>query len=122
MATTPPNVTAMPKPAAEPAKFATPRSRFISSQANISAHRRLMDSTEFQKAEDYTMLEFVRAVCVMAGSHDLNGAGADQAAAASFHMIMGAHQFMEVFHRLAEPYAVKPAAQEKDGNLDHTTN
>ena len=98
----------------EPKKVinSSPRARFISNQANVDNHRKLIDSVMFQTSEDAAMAEFVRAIAALGSGQDLAGAGAQQAAAASFHMICGAYNFMEVFHRLAEPYA-QPVTKDK---------
>ena len=90
----------------------SPRAEFIANQTNVTNHRRIIDSTMFKASEDAAIAEFTRAVVSLAGGHDLNAPGSDQAAAASFHMIQGAYNYIEVFRRLAEPYA-KPSTPDK---------
>lgn len=88
----------------------TPRARFLSVPENISQHRKLLEHPQFQKSVDVAVAEHTRAIVALAGTQDLSAAGAQQAAAASFHMISGAAQFLEVFTRLAEPYqTAKPS-------------
>ena len=99
----------------------TPRAEFIASQTNVDNHRKIIDSTMFQRSEDAAIAEFTRAVVSLAGGHDLNAPGSDQAAAASFHMIQGAYNYIEVFRRLAEPYA-KPSQAGKIVGMDSPAN
>ena len=93
------------------ARVQTPRGRFISASSNIAAHRRIIDNPDFQRSIDVALLEHTRAIVSLSG--ELSDAGAVQAAAACFHLISGAHQFVEVFQRLAEtpqPQAQNPKA------------
>jgi hypothetical protein len=86
----------------------TPRATFIQSAEFVKQHNTLLDSGAYNRAEDTAIAEFTRAVVTLGASQDLNGPGAQQAAAASFHMLMGAMHYLEVFRKLAEPYAKQP--------------
>jgi hypothetical protein len=90
----------------------TPRASFLKDPANVSNHNRILDDPKVQKSIDVAVSEYTRAVVALGSGQDLSGAGAQQAAASSFHLISGAYQFLEVFGRLAEPYptAKGPAA------------
>ena len=96
----------------------TPRARFMQTRENIVQHNRILDNPQFRASADTALQEHTRAVVSLANSQDLAGAGAQQAAAASFHMISGAHQFMEVFERLTQPYE-QPAPPNKIESLQH---
>lgn len=85
--------------------FPSPRGKFMQTPQNIINHRKLIDSVELGTSIDVALQEYSRAIVALAGTQDLSGAGAQQAAAASFHMISGAYQFIEVFNRLAEPFS-----------------
>jgi len=89
----------------------TPRATFIQSAEYVKQHNTLLDSGAYNRGEDAALAEFTRAVVTLGAGKDLDGAGAQQAAAASFHMLMGAMHYLEVFRRLAEPY---PKAAPKD--------
>ncbi len=95
-------------------KIITPRARFISEPRNVSAHRRIVDSQDFQLAIDTALMEHTRAIVALSGKLDSDGA--TQAAAACFHLISGAHQLVQVFNMLSEPIAA-PAAQAKIESL-----
>lgn len=98
-------------------RVSTPRGRFIQVPSNLSSHRRILDNPDFQKSVDVALLEYTRAIVSLSG--ELDSAGAQQAAAACFHLISGAHQFLEVFNRLADP-AVPPSAPQSIESLIHT--
>jgi hypothetical protein len=94
----------------------TPRAQFLQDPANVTNHNRILDDPKVQKSIDTAVAEYTRAVVALGGGQDLAGAGAQQAAAASFHMIAGAYQFLEVFGRLSEPYQ-KPPTKETISSL-----
>ncbi len=94
----------------------TPRGQFIQNAEFVKQHNTLLDSAAYNRAEDAAMAEFLRAVVTLGAGKDLDGAGAQQAAAASFHMQMGAMHYLEVFRRLAEPYKT-PEKREKIESL-----
>ncbi len=94
----------------------TPRARFIQNKDAVIQHSKLLDNPQFRASADVALAEHTRAIVSLANSQDLAGAGAQQAAAASFHMISGAHQFIEVFERLSEPYE-RPAPANKIESL-----
>ncbi len=87
----------------------SPRALFMQDANSVAAHRKMIDSQTFAKSKDAALAEFTRAVCALASTQDLAAGGAQQAQAASFQMICGAYNFLEVFMRLAEPYQTAPA-------------
>ena len=94
----------------------TPRATFIQSAEFVKQHNLLLDSGAYNRGEDAAIAEFTRAVVTLGAGQDLNGPGAQQAAAASFYMMIGAMHYLEVFRKLAEPYA-KPAPKDKIESL-----
>jgi hypothetical protein len=90
---------------------ASPRGDFIKSAEYVKQHNALLENSAFQRGEDTALAEFTRAVVTLGAGKDLDAPGAQQGAAASFYLLVGAHHFLEVFHRLAEPYAPKPPAE-----------
>lgn len=113
-----PKITALPTPSPAIRGYQSPKSRFLESDNNIVAHRKLLDSRELERGVEFALAHFTRAVCALANNQDLNAAGAQQAQAASFQMIQGAHNFLEVFYTLAERQ--QPAAKAPNPDkLDH---
>jgi hypothetical protein len=94
----------------------SPRALFMQDKNSVDAHRRLVNSALFTNSKEVALAEFTRAVCALASTQDLSAGGATQAQAASFQMICGAYNFIEVFMRLGEPYAA-PAAKDKIQSL-----
>ena len=88
-----------------------PRTRFQESSQNISKHRELVGSGEFQRACDYGILEYVAR---LTSSTDAG----DQAAMHAMGLkISGAHEFLLVIRMLSEkPTAPTPTVVP---NLDH---
>lgn len=94
----------------------SPRALFMLDATNVANHRKMIDSQMFTKSKEVALAEFTRAVCALASTQDLSAGGATQAQAASFQMICGAYNFLEVFMRLGEPYE-KPVAKDKITSL-----
>ena len=94
----------------------SPRAQFIQSSEFVKQHNTLLDSAAFNRGEEAATAEFFRAVVTLGAGKDLDAPGAQQAAAASFYMMVGAMHYQEVFRRLAEPYQ-QPAPQEKIASL-----
>jgi len=87
----------------------SPRALFIQDATNVANHRKMIDSQMFAKSKDAALAEYTRAIVALASTKDLDAAGTQQAQAASFLLISGAYNFLEVFMRLAEPYPTAPA-------------
>ena len=87
----------------------SPRALFLADATAVQNHKKMIDSQMFAKSKDAALAEYTRAVVALSSSQDLNSAGATQAQAASFLLISGAYNFIEVFMRLAEPYPTAPA-------------
>ena len=64
----------------------------------------MLESPVFNRGEEAATAEFCRAVITLGAGKDLDAPGAQQGAAASFYMLVGAMHYQEVFRRLAEPY------------------
>lgn len=90
-----------------PFQMATPRSKYIANPSNIKVHRTLLENEALQKGLDVALAEYVRAVVVIAGSNQLTDNNAMFAQAACFNQISGACAFLEVFHRVGDPYPQK---------------
>jgi len=94
----------------------SPRAEFIKSAEFVKQHNTMLDSGVFNRGEEVATAEFVRAVVTLGAGKDLDGPGAQQGAAASFYMLVGAMHYQEVFRRLAEPYQT-PKAEQKIESL-----
>lgn len=90
----------------------SPKTRFQESGDNISKHREMLQSREFERAIDWGLLQYSKMLCDEPG--DLNQC-------ASKHLRMqGAHEFVRVMFNLAEsPVA---ALTNDIMNLDHRAN
>lgn len=72
----------------------TPKARFLLSNDNISKHRIMVDSNEFQRACDFAMLQY---------QTQLMGAVTDGNGAAQVGIkLRGAHEFMQIFRLLSD--------------------
>ena len=100
----------------------SPRARFMLESENIRLHKALIEKPELRKGFDVALAEMTKAVCSLANGQDLTKDGVMVASAISFQIIRGAHEFSEVFFRLAEPYAKAPAPQRSPESLDHNVN
>jgi len=98
----------MPAPNTNPA----PKSQFMESKDNISKHRNMIESGEFQRAIHYALLQYDWNLCSQM-PQDLGGAGAN------FLRSQGARQFLDVLLKLAEMPPV-PLAENRIVNLDHS--
>lgn len=97
----------------------SPRAAFIQSSEFVKQHNALLANAAFIRGEEVATAEFTRAVVTLGAGKDLDAPGAQQAAAASFYMLVGAFHFQEVFNRLAEPYAA-PKPKDKIESLKAT--
>lgn len=89
----------------------TPKHRFQESKDNISKHRDLVASKEFERAVDFALLQY-QAQLATSVNPDFNGM------AAMGLKILGVQEFVRTFRMLSE----SPTAPEQrvEGNLDHT--
>ncbi len=91
---------------------ASPKTRFLESNDNVSTHRKMVDSREFQRASDHAMLQFSLAVCTGPVSPEEMSMGA------AALKLRGAHDFLSIFRNLSEaPQRPSPILQVH--NLDH---
>lgn len=96
---------------ASPNTNPTPRQQFQESKDNISKHRAMIESGEFQRAIHFSLLQLDRTLCDQM-PQDLGGAGAN------FLRSQGARMFVETLLRLAEMPPPLPA-ENRILNLDH---
>lgn len=89
----------------------TPRARFQDSKDNVSKHRDLIASREFERAIDFALAEYQRIMA--AGPVDSN----PQLALAGHYKQMGAVEFVHVLRNLAEPPPLPPTRV--SDQLDH---
>lgn len=98
----------MPKPVTNP----TSKARFLESSDNISKHRDLVDSTTFQRACDFAMLQFSMAVATTPMTAE------DVSIGAAGLKLRGAHDFLSIFRNLSEA-PQKPSPIVRLGELNH---
>ncbi len=89
----------------------TPKARFQESGQNVSNHRDLIGSREFERATDFALLEYQRQLS-MQDISNLN------TAAAAHIKMLGAMEFLQVLRNLSEAPTVPRMAPLTD-NLDH---
>jgi hypothetical protein len=89
---------------------------------NIRLHKALIEKPELRKGFDVALAEMTKAVCSLANGQDLTKDGVMVASAISFQIIRGAHEFSEVFFRLAEPSNPPPRPRPAAEALDHNVN
>jgi hypothetical protein len=87
-----------------------PKQRFQNSGDNVSRHRDMIDSTEFQRAADFGMLQYAAYL----GSQVSDG---NSAMAVGFQL-KGAHDFLMTLRNISEAPALP--ARIPSSNLDHT--
>lgn len=90
----------------------SPRARFQESASNISRHRDMIASTEFQRACDFAMLQY-QGELAMQKSDNFNTHAANQM------KIVGALEFMHIFRHLGEQAQPAPKVVDRD-NLSHS--
>jgi len=88
-----------------------PKARFQESQDNISKHRDLIQTKEFQRASDYALLQYA-ARLQQETDGNLN------AAAAAHLRMTGAQEFLATFRNLGESVEL-PGRRTETPNLDH---
>ena len=77
-----------------PVSNPTPKARFQESADSISKHRDLVDSTTFQRASDYAMLEYAKIMAL----ESVDG----NTAVATAMRLRGAHEYLQIFRNLSE--------------------
>lgn len=88
----------------------SPKSRFQQSQDNVSRHRAMLETREFERATDFSMVQYC---AVLAESvKDMNSA------AIAGMKLQGAFEYAHAFRSLGEIPPRPPLAITKD-NLDH---
>lgn len=87
-----------------------PKQRFMQSGDNVSKHRDLVDSGEFQRAADFGMLQYCAYLATQVT--DFNSA------ASIGFQLRGAHDFLLTMRNISEAPPPLPARANSD-NLDH---
>lgn len=83
-----------PTPQQPPLANPSPRHRFQESANNVSLHRKMVDSHEFQRATDFAMLEYSASLSTQ--TVDFQGG------AANHFKLRGALEFLQTLRVLAE--------------------
>ena len=117
MATNPPSPNQAP-PSFLQKLVQSPRASFIENPDNVRKHRELLQQPELKAAMDVALAEMSKAVISLSRNTDMLKPGLSQAAEASFHIIHGAHEFVEVFYRLVESLPPLPPRRPNDSNLE----
>lgn len=90
---------------------ATPKARFLESGDNITKHRKMVDSGEFQRACDFAMLQYTGGI---------SGEITDGTTAMAVGLkLLGAQQFLQVLRNLSE--APKAPSNIVPVGLNHRT-
>ena len=109
----------MAQPPNNPPQFPpTPRGRFLSTPENVKQHRILIENAAFRRAMEVALAEYTRVIVSIAGGNQLTDQNADFAIGACFEKISGAHEFIEIVERLAEPFRTAPAKVDKIESLE----
>jgi len=93
----------------EPLKNPTPAQRFRESSDNISKHRDMVDSREFQRAVDYGLLEYQHTLC--------NNIPDGNTAVGVGLRMLGATEIIRLIRNLSETAPPKPTIIQ--AGLDH---
>lgn len=88
----------------------SPKSRFQQSQDNVSRHRALLETREFERASDFALVQFCAGLSE--SIKDMNSA------AIAGMKLQGAFEYAHTFRNLGEIPPRPPLAITKD-NLDH---
>lgn len=92
-------------------KNPSPKARFQESSDNVKRHRDLIQSREFERAVDFSLLQY--------GSRLQSETDGNLNAAAAAHLRMtGAHEFIATLRNLAESTEF-PSRKTEIANLDH---
>jgi hypothetical protein len=103
----------------EPTKILhpTPKMVFMSSGNNVSAHRKMLESPEFQRAIDYAKSHYTRALHASA-PNNLDSPNFASAAAMSFERIQGMEDFISILMTLSETPPPLPERARGGDNLE----
>lgn len=72
----------------------SPKTRFMQSPDNVSKHKALVDSREFQRGCDFSLLQYQAALSQQPADF--------QAGAGNYFKLLGAQEFIQTFKLLAE--------------------
>jgi hypothetical protein len=97
-------------PAKKPITLEAPKIRFQNSQDNISKHREMVDSGEFQRGTDFALLQ--HAIVLGQNVND------DDTAKAAGYKLAGAVEYLATLRMLSEPPQRINLMPPSD-NLDH---
>lgn len=97
----------------------SPRATFIENPENIRKHRELLQQPELKAAFEVALATMTKGIISLSRGADMLTPGRDKAAQDSFFIIQGAHEFIEVFYRLAELDTRPPAPRKSPDALDH---
>lgn len=84
----------------------TPKTRFMASDQNVTKHRQLVDSREFERGVDFALMEYQTQLmgAVTDGNH----------AAAVALKLRGAHEFLQIFRMLGEQVRIPKVSPMQD--------
>lgn len=88
----------------------SPKGRFLQSNDNVSRHRAMLETREFERASDFAMVQYCAAI-----SESVKDA--NSACAAGFKL-QGAFEYAHTFRNLSEQPQRPPGPVIKD-NLNH---
>jgi hypothetical protein len=90
----------------------SPKWRFMQSEQNISKHRQLVDSPEFDRAIDFAQMQYIRGL-VETAPQDISGTTYMAVSASLFQRVVGMQEFVKVLRHLAEtPPPMTPKAND----------
>jgi len=93
-------------------KNPSPKARFQESQDNISKHRDMIQSREFQRASDFALLQYqIKLAAETNGNVNL--------AAAAHMKLCGAAELLLVMRNLGETFELAIGGVDDTGNLRH---
>jgi hypothetical protein len=91
-----------------------PKTRFQESKDNVSKHRDMVASREFERAIDFALLHYQASLTLAAGDHNFNNM------AVMGLKIAGAQEFVHQLRTLSESRTV--TINRPDDNLIHNTD
>jgi len=96
----------------------TPKAIFMSSNQNIASHKRMIETSEFQRAIQVAQLQYVRVLHNLAQGKNLNDPGFATGAAMCFERLQGSQEIIDIMLKLAEPMPT-PEVRVVGDNLEH---
>lgn len=93
-----------------PTILLSPKGRFLQSNDNVSRHRAMLESREFERASDFSMVQYCAFIAESVKD-------ANTACSAGFKL-QGAFEYANTFRMLGEQPKM-PAPVAKNDNLDH---